>query len=121
MTIRYRAASGLLVLGALLGLGSAAVAAGGVNQATADNLISYVNSQGLACMSCHGVTEKKIGPAWVDVAKKYQGDPKARSEVAQRIEKGGSGIWGQTPMPPGMANHEQSEALAKMILELADK
>ncbi|MGA7799512.1 MAG: c-type cytochrome [Gammaproteobacteria bacterium] len=96
-------------------------AGGEVNQADASQLTSYVQSNGLACMSCHGVTEKKVGPAWIDVAQKYQHDAKAVSMVADRIQNGGVGSWGQTPMPPGMATHEQAEELAKMIMGLVKK
>ena len=107
------------VIAAAAGLASTAVAAPAANQADAAKLTSYVSSQGLTCMSCHSITEKRIGPAWAAVAQKYKGDPKALGEVANRIEHGGSGIWGSIPMPPGMANHAQAQKLAKLILGLA--
>lgn len=107
------------VLATAAGLASTAIAGPAVNQADAAKLTNYVSSQGLSCMSCHSVTEKRVGPAWAAVAQKYQGNPKALSEVANRIQQGGSGIWGSVPMPPGMANHAQAQKLAKLILGLA--
>jgi len=52
----------------------------------------------LDCKSCHKEAEKSIGPAYVEVAKKYQKDPKAHSYLADKILKGGGGVWGETQM-----------------------
>lgn len=112
---------GVMAVSLAAGISTAAWGAGDVNQADASQLTSYVQAQGLACMSCHGVMEKKVGPAWIAVAKKYQNDAKAESTLVNRIQNGGVGTWGQVPMPPGMANHEQAEKLAKMIMDLVNK
>lgn len=91
------------------------------NKADAGKIQAYVQSKGLACMSCHGIDNKIVGPAWTDVAKKYKGDPKAEAELTKRIANGGSGIWGATPMPAGMATPAQAKDLAKLILGLDSK
>ena len=57
-------------------------------------------AQKSACMSCHGVDKKIVGPAFVDVAKKYAGDKGAQAMLVAKVEKGGKGVWGQVPMPP---------------------
>lgn len=108
------AAAGVLALAAFV----PAASAGGVNQSDAAKLTAYVQDNGLSCMGCHGIDAKLVGPAWTDVAKKYQGDPKAPSELAKRIADGGSGIWGQVPMPSGLATPAQAKELAGMILAL---
>lgn len=92
--------------------------AGDVSQTDATKLKAYVQSNGLACLGCHGIDHKLIGPAWLDVAKKYHGDPKALADVSQRIANGGSGLWGQVPMPPNQATAAQAKTLAQMILAL---
>ena len=53
------------------------------------------------CTACH-VTKgaKTVGPAYVDVAKKYAGQKGAEASLADKVKKGGSGVWGQVPMPP---------------------
>jgi cytochrome c len=53
------------------------------------------------CTTCH-VTKgaKTIGPAYVDVAKKYAGQKDAEAKLAEKVKKGGTGVWGQVPMPP---------------------
>lgn len=64
------------------------------------------------CMACHAVDKKLVGPAYKDVAKKYAGDKAAADKLAQKVMKGGSGVWGAIPMP---ANPQVSEAEAKKL------
>ena len=65
------------------------------------------------CMACHAVDKKMIGPAFKDVAAKYAGDKDAPAKLADKVIKGGSGSWGQIPMP---ANPQVSEAEAKQLV-----
>jgi cytochrome c len=53
-----------------------------------------------ACMSCHSVDKKIVGPAYKDVAKKYAGDKGAAAKLAAKVKAGGKGVWGEIPMPP---------------------
>ena len=64
------------------------------------------------CMACHAVDKKLVGPSYKDVAKKYGGDAKAVDALAEKIVKGGSGVWGAIPMP---ANPQVSAAEAKKL------
>jgi len=64
------------------------------------------------CMSCHAVDRKVLGPSFKDVAAKYKDDKGAADMLATKIIKGGSGVWGQIPMP---ANNQVSEADAKKL------
>jgi cytochrome c len=52
------------------------------------------------CTACHAVDKKLIGPAYKDVAKKYKGQADAAAKLAEKVKKGGSGVWGAVPMPP---------------------
>ena len=53
------------------------------------------------CTTCHVVKgAKTIGPAYVDVAKKYAGQKDVAAKLADKVKKGGQGVWGQVPMPP---------------------
>jgi len=65
------------------------------------------------CTACHAVDKKILGPAYVDVAAKYKGDAKAAAYLQDKIKKGGSGVWGQVPMPP---NTQVSDADIKAIV-----
>jgi cytochrome c len=64
------------------------------------------------CMACHAADKKLIGPAYKDVAAKYAGQKDAADKLAQKIVKGGSGVWGAVPMP---ANPQVTEAEAKQL------
>lgn len=54
----------------------------------------------VGCLACHSVDRKVVGPAFRDVAEKYKGDAKAVDRLAEKIVKGGAGVWGPVPMPP---------------------
>jgi cytochrome c len=71
-------------------------------------------AQSKNCLSCHAVDKKVVGPAYKDVAAKYAGDKTAADKLAQKIMKGGSGVWGPVPMP---ANPQVSEAEAKKLAQ----
>jgi cytochrome c len=64
------------------------------------------------CMACHAVDKKLIGPSYKDVAAKYAGQKDAVDKLAQKILKGGSGVFGPVPMP---ANAHVSEGEAKEL------
>jgi cytochrome c len=44
-----------------------------------------------------------VGPAYKDIAKKYKGQAGAQAKLAEKVKKGGSGVWGPVPMPPNAA------------------
>ena len=52
------------------------------------------------CTACHSIDKKIVGPSYKEVAAKYRGDAKAPAMLAEKIKKGGSGVWGPVPMPP---------------------
>lgn len=53
-----------------------------------------------ACMACHKVDAKLIGPGFKEVATKYQGDKIAEARLIEKVKTGGAGAWGTIPMPP---------------------
>jgi cytochrome c len=55
------------------------------------------------CLACHAVDHKVVGPAYKDVAKKYAGQKDAEAKLIEKVKKGGSGVWGNIPMPPNSA------------------
>jgi cytochrome c len=70
-----------------------------------------------ACMACHAVSAKVLGPSFRDVAAKYAGDASAPTKLAARIRAGGVGNWGAVPMPaqPQLAEND-ALALARWVL-----
>ena len=73
-----------------------------------------------ACVACHNVKgAKTVGPTYVEVAKKYAGQKDAAAKLAAKVKKGGTGVWGQVPMPPNAAVPDADvQALVKWILSV---
>ncbi|MDB5820085.1 MAG: cytochrome [Rhizobacter sp.] len=65
------------------------------------------------CMACHAIDKKLVGPSYKDVSAKYAGQGDAVDRLAQKVLKGGAGVWGPVPMP---ANTQVSEAEAKQLV-----
>ena len=67
-----------------------------------------------ACMACHQVDKKVVGPALKEIAAKYKGDKTAEAKMIDKVKKGGSGVWGTIPMPP---NAQVPDADIKAIVQ----
>jgi cytochrome c len=65
------------------------------------------------CMACHSVEKKVLGPSYKDIAAKYAGQKDAVAKLSVKVMKGGTGVWGQIPMP---ANAQVNEAEAKTLV-----
>jgi len=74
------------------------------------------------CLGCHNVMDPSIGPAYVAIAKRYNGQPGIEDTLAQKIIKGGAGNWGTIPMAPhSQISEEDAKAMAKYILTLNEQ
>jgi cytochrome c len=71
-----------------------------------------------ACVACHVVKgPKTVGPSYADVAKKYAGQKAAEAKLVEKVKKGGTGVWGQVPMPPNPSVPDADlRALVKWVL-----
>jgi cytochrome c551/c552 len=82
------------------------------------------------CVACHSVDKKIVGPAWMDVSKKYKNETTYTYKgkeyplfegLVMKVSKGGSGNWGSVPMPanaPAVKDADIRE-LVKFELSLA--
>ena len=70
------------------------------------------------CLACHSVDHKIVGPAYKDVAAKYKDDPKALETLMKKVKEGGSGVWGQIPMPPNNVPDDDLKTLVEWVLSL---
>jgi cytochrome c len=68
-------------------------------QAASDDVKAAGLAKQNACLGCHAVDKKIVGPGFQAVAKKYANDPSATLFLKNKILKGGSGSWGVVPMP----------------------
>jgi cytochrome c len=70
------------------------------------------------CTACHANDKKVVGPAYKEVAKKYKGDAGAAAKLAEKVVKGGSGVWGPIPMPPNKVTDDEAKKMVAYILAL---
>lgn len=77
-------------------------------------------AQKSGCFACHAIDKKVVGPAWKDIAAKYRGQPNVEAKLIDKIAKGGSGVWGNSPMPPNAprVSADDTRALVRFILSL---
>jgi len=67
-----------------------------------------------ACMGCHAVDRKLVGPSFQQIAAKYKGDAQAPAKLARKVKDGGSGVWGMIPMP---AHQSMSDADIRTVVD----
>lgn len=60
------------------------------------------------CFYCHSVGQKLVGPALIDIAKKYKDQSGAAEASVDRVIKGSVNVWGPLPMLPH-AQHTADE------------
>lgn len=93
----------------------AALALGISGVASADQALAQKN----ACMSCHGMDKKIVGPAFKEVAAKYKNDKGAEAALVAKVKAGGKGVWGQIPMPPNpQVKDEDVKKIVHWVLSL---
>jgi cytochrome c len=67
-----------------------------------------------ACMGCHAVDRKLVGPSFQQIASKYKGDAQASAKLSRKVKDGGSGVWGMIPMP---AHQSMSDADIRAVVD----
>ncbi len=93
----------------------------------------------LNCTACHAIDHKLLGPAWMEVSRKYKGQatykysshgsdaPEAKElplvdGLVMKVSRGGAGNWGSQPMPannPTGSKRDKIQSLVEFILALA--
>jgi len=90
------------------------------------------------CTACHKIDAKLVGPAWMDVSKKYKGvkeyaySPTGSAAAGakkmsleegliMKVSKGGTGNWGSVPMIANSpkVKDEDIKTLVHFVLDLA--
>jgi cytochrome c len=82
-------------------------------QANDDDHNAFVIAKQNACLGCHAVDKKIVGPSFQSVAQKYKNNQSAPAFLKNKIAKGGSGSWGVVPMP---ANTKLSNADLSLLV-----
>jgi len=90
-----------------------------LDKMTNDQAVALITEKGYSCMACHHPENKLVGPSYKEVAAKYKDDASAVETLAGKIKAGGSGTWGQMPMPPNpTVTDEDMQTLVDWILSL---
>jgi cytochrome c len=99
--------------------------AGGATAATAAPAIEMpALAKKLNCTVCHSVYRKVVGPAWIDIAKKYHGQTKYTYNgkeypliegLVMKVSKGGSGNWGTMPMPANDPSGNRQAEITELV------
>ena len=81
----------------LLGDAAGPVAVPDADKAAAGTSPATALTQQHGCTACHAQASKLVGPSFAEIGKKYAGKA---DYLADKIKAGGSGVWGEIPMPP---------------------
>jgi cytochrome c len=94
-----------------------AAAAGYGMDGGGDPVIKLLNAH--ACMACHQLDKRVVGPSFREVAAKAGGEGDAGARLARKIREGGSGVWGNVPMPPhpGITDAELNQMVSWILLQ----
>ncbi len=73
------------------------------------------------CTACHAQDSKLVGPALRDIARKHAGRADAVEYLSGKIRSGGSGVWGEIPMPPQTLPEAEAQAIGRWLADGAKK
>jgi cytochrome c len=71
------------------------------------------------CFACHRIDRHYHAPTFKEIAAKYASEKDVEAKLVKKIREGGSGVWGQAPMPPQpQVTEEEAVTLTRWILGL---
>ena len=74
-----------------------------------------------ACLACHGIDNKLIGPSFRDVSSRYKDHADAVNVLSGKIRSGGQGVWGNIAMPAQSLSPDESALIAKWLVQSMPK
>lgn len=100
---------------------AAIINAGGTSVDSAENITGNHLIASNDCLTCHKVDEQSVGPSYRAIAAKYELNQGNIENLANKIIKGGKGLWGNAEMTPhpGLP-HAQANEMARYILSLRE-
>jgi cytochrome c len=92
-----------------------------IDNLATSNLVTFVQIKPLldknACLACHGMATKLVGPSLKDVATRYKSQADAVALLSGKIKQGGQGVWGAIPMPAQALSADESLKIAKWLVD----
>ncbi len=71
------------------------------------------------CLTCHQINTKGFGPSYLQVANRYENNEGNVANLADKIRKGGRGLWGQNYMTPHpTVSDKNARIMVRYILSL---
>ena len=110
MRAGFAVVSSVVLVGALAGVGAGVSSAFAAAEVPRGQVVANTN----ACMGCHAVDRKLVGPSFQQIAAKYKGDAQAPATLTRKVKEGGSGVWGMIPMP---AHQSMSDADIRAVVD----
>ncbi len=74
-----------------------------------------------ACVACHGMDKKILGPGFKEIARKYAARSDGLDYLAGKIKSGGVGVWGAVPMPAQTLAGSEAKQIAQWLMDGARK
>jgi cytochrome c len=107
-----------MVIGRLVGAVLLFAVVGARTAVAAEPTAGLAVARSNACLGCHAVDRKLVGPGFMQIAERYKGDSRAQEKLEAKVRDGGAGVWGVIPMPshPGMSDGD-IKTVVKWILE----
>ena len=73
------------------------------------------------CFNCHHTSQKLIGPAFSEIAKRYKGDATAFDKSVHRVINGSTKVWGEIPMlPHPNLTRDEAASMVRWIYSLTE-
>jgi cytochrome c551/c552 len=70
-----------------------------------------------ACLACHGMDSKVVGPGFREIAAKYKARADAVNYLSGKIRSGGQGVWGAIPMPAQSLSEADAAQVAQWLAQ----
>ena len=69
-----------------------------------------------ACLACHGMATRLVGPSFKDIAARYKTTDGAINLLSGKIKNGGQGAWGAIPMPAQALSATESAQIVQWLM-----
>ncbi len=70
-----------------------------------------------ACLACHGMASKLVGPSFKDISVRYKAQAGAVNLLSGKIKNGSQGAWGAVPMPAQALSAAESAQIAQWLVK----
>jgi S-disulfanyl-L-cysteine oxidoreductase SoxD len=77
--------------------------------------------QKFACVACHGMDNKLVGPSFKEIVAKQGKRADAQTYLAGKIKAGGQGVYGQIPMPAQSISEVEAARVAQWLVQGGQK